>query len=263
MTTKTVASEYARLGYAIIKDGLPEEIMQRAVSELAADIQDRCVEQGMRMERLYEPHANAKNWKFWLELCRHPQALEKVSQQMQCEELVLLMSHLIVKPPYDGMRVHWHQDNTYWKSVVGTDVCTVWLAIDDVDKENGCMYVIPTTHASHEEMEMIPTTGEDDLLKVTLNVTEETAAKAVACILRSGQFSIHDSFIIHGSAPNTSPRRRAGYTMRYGNPATVKVDLNAHWVPVYYVRGSGENLKEGMIDLRAGRALPESPKVKS
>ena len=33
--------------------------------------------------------------------------------------------------------------------------------------------------------------------------------------LESGQFSMHDIYLIHGSAPNISGRRRAGLALRY------------------------------------------------
>lgn len=33
--------------------------------------------------------------------------------------------------------------------------------------------------------------------------------------LKAGQCSLHEARIIHGAEANISPRRRAGYTMRY------------------------------------------------
>ena len=40
-------------------------------------------------------------------------------------------------------------------------------------------------------------------------------AQAVDCTLAQGHYSIHHAKLIHGSQPNTSDRRRCGYTMRY------------------------------------------------
>jgi len=36
----------------------------------------------------------------------------------------------------------------------------------------------------------------------------------------------------------------------------VRVDLDRHWNPVYYLRGDGRTFTPGMVDLRPGRALP-------
>ena len=50
--------------------------------------------------------------------------------------LILVYSSMFIKLPGDGTSVGWHQDNNYWPSVHGTDVATVWLALDDADAEN-------------------------------------------------------------------------------------------------------------------------------
>ena len=224
---------------------------------------DRMIEElpeNRRLESLVEPHIHAPDWKTWLELARDKRLLANTAEALGCGELLLLSTHLIVKPPRDGLALCWHQDNTYWAGVNGVDVCTVWLAIDDSDLANGCMKVIPRTQDGHPELEMLPTDGTD-LLGVRVEVTPAMESTAVAIELEAGDLSIHDSFIIHGSERNGSDRRRAGFTLRYANAATVKVDLEQHGKPVYYVGGSGDSLAEGQRDISAGRPLPEDPGV--
>ncbi len=203
-----------------------------------------------RPEYLTEPHPK---YSFWLELCRHPRVLNAV-QSVLGPDLILIMSHLIVKRPGDGLPVAWHQDNTYWHSVQGTDVATVWLAIDDTDSANGCMQVIPCTHEGYPEMDKV-STGGDDLLGLTVEVTPAMESAAVCLEMAAGSLSLHDSFVLHGSNANTSGRRRAAYTMRYANAKTVAVDTAQHWVPVYLVRGETNNTD--YIDIRPSRNLPE------
>ena len=203
-----------------------------------------------RPEYLTEPHPKHP---FWLELCRHPRLLDAV-QSVLGPDLILIMSHLIVKRPSDGLPVAWHQDNTYWHSVQGTDVATVWLAIDDTDRANGCMRVIPCTHEGYPEMEKV-STGGDDLLGLTVEVTSAMESAAVCLEMDAGSLSLHDSFVLNGSEANTSGRRRAAYTMRYANARTVQVNTAEHWVPVYLVRGEADN--SDYIDIRPGKPLPE------
>lgn len=248
--------DYRHDGFTISRDRLPEQVVTDLRIHLAGLIDGLGPDQ--RPEGLVEPHTRAADWQFWLELCRHPTVLRQVAAAMGADELILIMSHLIVKPPHDGKAVAWHQDITYWSTVQGTEVSTVWLAIDDVDPGNACMHVIPRTHAERERLTRLDTDGSD-LLKTRVLVTPEQEARAVPCTLRAGEFSIHDSFAIHGSTVNTSARRRAGYTMRYANPRQVQVDLSGHWVPVAYVLGDGAHLQPGMIDLRPGRPLPAMP----
>jgi phytanoyl-CoA hydroxylase len=245
--------QYQAEGYLIECAALPAALIDEAGVRLAAMITD--LPPGRRPESMIEPHVQAPDWSFWLELCRHPALVARSAECLGAEEVILLMSHLIVKPAGDGLAVAWHQDNTYWPSVHGTDVLTAWLALDQVDLGNACMQVIPRSHDGYPALEKIPTDGQD-LLKVTVAVDAEMISAAVPIELARGEFSLHDSFIIHGSGANTSPRRRAGYTMRYANAETVRVDLDRHWNPVYYLRGDGRSLLPGMIDIRPGRALP-------
>ena len=210
---------------------------------------------GERPEHLVEPHVIAPDWTYWLHRCADPRILDAVQRCLGCDEIILLMSHLIVKPAHNGLAVAWHQDNTYWPSVDGLEIATVWLAIDDVDVGNSCMHVIPRTHVGCPALAKLPTQG-DDLLHIQVAVTPEMEADAIAVQLRAGSASLHDSFIIHGSKPNLSNRRRAGFTMRYGNAASVRVDVAKHNKPVYYLRGDSTNLKPDYRDFRPGCPYP-------
>src|SRR5688500_5474362 len=63
-------------------------------------------------------------------------------------DIALFSSHFIAKPPGTGRRVPWHEDSAYWQKMMHPhDVVTVWLAIDPSTRANGCMKVIPRTHA--------------------------------------------------------------------------------------------------------------------
>ncbi|NRA38083.1 MAG: phytanoyl-CoA dioxygenase family protein [Planctomycetes bacterium] len=244
---------YQSEGYCVFEDLLPADIMAGANASLQLMLDH--LPEGRRPESLIEPHMLADDWQLWLQLCAHEKVLDAIQACLGCDEIVLLMSHLFVKPAGDGMAVAWHQDNTYWPSVNGTDVGTMWLAMDDVDVENACMNVIPKTHAGFEELAMIP--SDSGVLAVHVDVSAEQEATAVPIELQLGGASVHDSFIIHGSEANLSNRRRSGFTLRYGNAATVEIDLAEHNKPVYYMRGDGSNLKKGYRDFRPGCTLPQ------
>ncbi|MDQ3621991.1 MAG: phytanoyl-CoA dioxygenase family protein [Verrucomicrobiota bacterium] len=264
LTPNTDPARYRQEGYCFFPDVLSadeiEIIRAQLDRQIAALPAKRIVhkdgvpqEVDARPEYMTEPHTRDA---FWLELCRHPKILDCV-ETLLGPDLVLIMSHLIVKRAEDGLPVSWHQDNTYWPSVQGSEIGTVWMAIDDTDRANGCMQVIPCTHAGYPEMEKIKTDGRD-LLGLTVEVTEEMRAGAVALEMKAGSLSIHDSFVLHGSEPNLSGRRRAAYTMRYANPHKVKVDAGQHWVPVYLVRGGGGTEAAQFADIRPGKPLPEA-----
>ena len=254
---------FTKEGYCLFEAVLSAAEIEAIRRKLDADIADLPEKQTVykdgvtkevdaRPEYMTEPHPTSA---FWLDVCRHPRILDAVEKVLG-PDLILIMSHLIVKVPEKGLPVAWHQDNTYWQSVTGTDVVTVWMAIDDTDVSNGCMQVIPCTHEGYPELEKFKT-GKDDLLGLSVKVTPQMQAGAVPLEMKAGSLSIHDSFVLHGSEANTSGRRRAAYTMRYANANTVAIDTAAHWVPVYLVRGLGGDNEKQYVDARAGCTVPE------
>ena len=50
------------------------------------------------------------------------------------------------KPPRCGGPVAWHQDYSYWTRTGPMNHLTCWIALDDSDKENGCLHYIAGSH---------------------------------------------------------------------------------------------------------------------
>jgi ectoine hydroxylase-related dioxygenase (phytanoyl-CoA dioxygenase family) len=135
----------------------------------------------------------------------------------------LWSSHFISKPPYTGKATPWHEDSAYWNGRVSTmaGICTVWLALDEATPENGCMKVIPgSQHGGFSEYEAVDEAGNIFPSQIKPEAVNES--KAVYFALRPGECSLHEGRLMHGADPNASPKRRAGYTMRYF-PTTSKV----------------------------------------
>lgn len=234
-------SRFSSDGYC----AFPRTVADSEIAAARQSLDKLMAASSVRPEHLSEPHVKDP---FWLQLCRHPRILSAVKAVLG-EDLALIMTHLIVKPPRDGMRIAWHQDRPTWASVKGTDIVTVWLAIDDADTGNGCMKVIPSSQQGFPEMEIVRYKG-DDVFNLKVNVSPDLEQNAVPVELAAGDISIHDSYIIHGSDANLSDRRRAGFTMRYANARTTQVDVDNHWVPIYLVGGSSGDGIRKFIDAR-------------
>ena len=88
--------------------------------------------------------------------------------------------------------------------------------VDDSDIENGCMRVIPGSHAAGiREHGKADAAGNLLSINQEVPVTETEAASAVDLELHAGEASIHDGMANHCSMPNRSHRRRCGLTLRY------------------------------------------------
>ena len=63
-------------------------------------------------------------------------------------KIILWSSHFIGKEPLTGRATPWHRDSDYWNGRLDRfdQIVTVWLALDDVDRDNGCMRVLAGSH---------------------------------------------------------------------------------------------------------------------
>ncbi|MEM7032966.1 MAG: phytanoyl-CoA dioxygenase family protein [Chloroflexota bacterium] len=162
-------------------------------------------------------------------------------QDLLGENLVCWGTHYFNKLPGDGKRVSWHQDASYWPLTPSKTV-TVWLAIDDADVENGAMQVIPGSHLQAQVAFAESAEAENNVLNQTVPDAEKYGDPPVTLAMKAGQMSLHTDWLLHGSEPNMSNRRRCGLTMRFV-PADVRAlkgwnrnsvicrgsDASGHW----------------------------------
>ena len=129
------------------------------------------------------------------------------------DTLILRHSHFFAKLPGDGKKVSWYQDASYWP-LSKSRVVSAWLAIDDVDEDNGAMHVIPGSH-QHAQLAFADSWPPEE--NVLDQVVEDALSYGdpVPLILKAGEISLHSDWILHGSEKNTSSRRRCGLAMRF------------------------------------------------
>ncbi|MCA9110553.1 MAG: phytanoyl-CoA dioxygenase family protein [Planctomycetaceae bacterium] len=140
------------------------------------------------------------------------------------ENVVGWGSHFFCKMPHDGKAVAWHQDASYWP-LTPTKAVTVWLAIDDADRGNGCMRFIAGSHHYGHLTYRPSESHEDNVLNQTVDNAEQYG-EPVDDDLQAGQISLHSDLLLHGSEANDSDRRRCGLTLRY---ATTDVKAHIGW----------------------------------
>lgn len=118
--------------------------------------------------------------------------------------------HAIFKPPKHGAETPWHQDAAYWDPNYIHRKISVWVPLQEVTVENGCMQFVPKTDNEdimiHQSINNDPTIHGLELLP---EKHEELADKAVPCPLPAGGASFHGGYAPHYAGPNFSdnPRR--------------------------------------------------------
>lgn len=120
----------------------------------------------------------------------------------------LFHDQVFAKPPRHGGVVAWHQDYSYWTWTRPMAHLTSWMALDDVDRGNGCMHYVPGSHR-WGLLERTDLGGDMDALRGTLNAEQLAAFEArVPIEMKRGEASFHHPLLMHGSYANESDRPR-------------------------------------------------------
>ncbi len=206
---------YAEDGYVIPAVRLPEERLQVLDEALQAVV---AAYPAVRPERLTGAHiATALSGSMsgrtpFLDVALEPDLLNLVAAVLG-DDIAMWGLQLFCKPGGHGWEVPMHQDGQYWP-IRPLATCTVWIALDDSDRGNGCLTVVPGSHRGEVNFEHC--TRDDEELVLNQAVDDARVGGEVHYIeLERGQMSLHDVYLVHGSAPNTSGRRRAGLAIRY------------------------------------------------
>ncbi len=116
----------------------------------------------------------------------------------------------LIKQPW-GNPTGWHLDNPYW-SFYSKQAISIWVALDDVTKDNGCLYFVPGTHktATFENANIGQNIG--DLFRV---YSDWGTLEATPAIMKAGSCSFHNGLVAHGAGANMTPRARRAMTCAY------------------------------------------------
>lgn len=123
------------------------------------------------------------------------------------------------KPPQIGKPTPPHQDGYYF-CLSPPSAVTMWIALDTVDEENGCVRYIPKSH-----LQAVRSHGPTDTLGFSQGISDfptpaDTAAE-IAILASPGDVLAHHALTIHRADGNNSPTRtrRALGIIYYGESA--------------------------------------------
>jgi phytanoyl-CoA hydroxylase len=115
------------------------------------------------------------------------------------------------KPPASESPTPPHQDNYYF-NLVPPNVVTIWMALDPVDEENGCLRYVRGSHRRG-----VRPHGGSNILGFSQGVTDygpEDEAQAVPAPLQPGDVVAHHGNTIHRADANKSrTRNRRSFAM--------------------------------------------------
>lgn len=236
---------YARDGYLVLEGFLPPtdcDTLQARAAELVAAFDPGPVrtvfsarDQGHARDRYFQESGGAIRFFFEEQATDRPVplALNKIghalhdldpvfdciSRQPRLAELahalglaqpLLLQSMYLFKQPRIGAEVGWHQDATYLHTRPST-VTGFWMALDDADRDNGCLMVLPGAH--HGPLRERFVRAGDQMVTRVLDATPWPDIAPVALEARRGTLVVLHGLLPHASAPNHSSRARHAYAL--------------------------------------------------
>lgn len=146
-------------------------------------------------------------------LVSHPRIVDGVAQLTGARELRLWHDQIQYKPPQKGGVNHWHQDSPYWPILTPkTAQVTAWVALDDVDEDNGCMSMVPGSHQWGNEIKFLESLPNYDAMP---GEYKGHTIRVVRCPVRKGYVHFHHALTWHGSHANTSGRHRRAIALHY------------------------------------------------
>jgi hypothetical protein len=153
-----------------------------------------------------------KGARAWFDLATRPEILDMAAQLMG-PDIVLWGTTVFGKPAKGGKETPWHQDGDYYP-IRPLETLSVWIALDDATPENGCMRFIPGPHRARKLYPHHWEERPDLTINLVCNAEEFDETTAEDLVLKAGQISLHDVYMIHGSGANTTDRRRAAFIVR-------------------------------------------------
>jgi phytanoyl-CoA hydroxylase len=140
---------YRENGYLLIRNFFSQERMKQAIAAIEEILQVDQMEEIAEMEpkdigevrRIWGPTFRHK---FYDELMQDSKLLDAIAAFIG-NNIVFHYSRINMKSPKIGSPVDWHQDFAY-NPHTNTDLMTCLIYLDDADKSNGCLKVIPGSH---------------------------------------------------------------------------------------------------------------------
>ena len=190
-----------------------------AIDEVTGSLREG-QQQSMIAERFGDP-STTRGWKINNAWTVHSEfARMATSQKLVCEiaqltgarTLQLWRDQVLFKPAGSGGIVKWHQDAYWWSILSPHSQVTAWVALDDVDRENGCLRMVDRSHEWGVRTRAVRILNELSALPLSIEGLDLCVSDYV---MAAGEVSYHHCLTWHASYPNTSSRPRRAYAIHY------------------------------------------------
>lgn len=262
MLTPDQVSEFQTQGYLRGNTVLTDEQVEELRSEVERVIEqrDRTDVKQPVMCHNFTKDENAPVWQIvniweasepYAKLTRNPIICEEMAQLTGADTLRIWHDQIQYKPAARGGVNMWHQDAPLWPILAPMTEVSAWIALDDVDVDNGCMSMVPGSHLWGDHMDMMR--DWKDFVKDVPAEFEGHPVMVKKCPVKKGEVHYHHSLTWHGSHANTSGRPRRAIALHFMTGETRYVASGDHPMKQFVTVVDGEILKGEHFPLVWGR----------
>ena len=180
------------------------------------------------------------------QLVKYPAVADAISRLIPAKEIRLWHDQIQYKPAQKGGVNMWHQDAPYWWIIEPATQVTAWIALDDVDEDNGCMSMVPGSHSWGDHLDYLESLPDFTAMPRSYQGHD---IQVVTCPVKKGQVHFHHSLTWHGSQANISGRPRRAIALHYMTEETCYVAGDDHPVKGLIEVADGEMLQGKMFPL--------------
>jgi phytanoyl-CoA hydroxylase len=173
-------------------------------------------------------------------LIAHPQVVAGLAQLTNATALRIWHDQIQYKPAHIGGINMWHQDAPLWPIIAPMTEVTAWVALDDVDAENGCMSMVPGSHLWGNHIDFLNSFKRYEDMP---GEYQGHTIKVIRCPVKKGEVHYHHALTWHGSHANSSRRPRRAIALHYMTQDTRYVASGEHVMKAFVEVADGAKLE--------------------
>ena len=138
----------------------------------------------------------------------------EIARQLLGPDARLTFDHVLMKPAHDGAATPWHQDDAFADPDFEMRSVSIWMPLQAVNEQNGCLAFIPGDPA-RAVLEHRPPGEKVHGLEC---ISPFDLSSAVACPLPAGGCTLHTGRTLHGAGANLSDAPRYAFVLVFSTP---------------------------------------------
>lgn len=143
-------------------------------------------------------------------------------QQLLGEQVYLSIAHhncIMTKQPKYSSHTGWHRDSRYWHYPEASLV-SVWVALADEFRQNGCLWVIPGSHQWQLGADRF---DAKKFLDADNPANDPLIAQAIAVELAAGDMLLFHSNLFHAAGNNITERTKYSLVLTYRDASNTPI----------------------------------------